>query len=115
MVAEKKAITLVDQLAALRYYDARKIIAPSKKPVSFEDLPGDEQADYREPAKKFLSYLNLLNLKVAKIEDTAKVRMSEEQYKERLKVIIGDFIKGLSTTKPAFFPIEELALRILAG
>ncbi len=112
--AEAKPQNLTHLLGALFYFDS---MSPTKRKdaTPFEKLTEAEQQPYAGQAARFISYLDKLNFMVCIKTDPKKEAESEARNLEILTTQIKDFVKGLTTTKPALFPCEELAARILRG
>lgn len=102
----KMAKPLSESLAELMYYDEG-----AKAP--FEKLPKEEAEARVGKAARILLHLDQLNMEVIPVrkkEDEEKVR---KQSLAELTARIKKFVSTLNTTKPALFPCEELACRIL--
>jgi hypothetical protein len=104
---DKQTRPLNYNLAALLFYDEKGITK------QFEELPAEEQETWLFRATKILGLLDKLNLTVTKKQDPEEVRAKNEKAVETLTQLIKGFVKGLNNTKPALFPAEELARRIL--
>ena len=98
--------TLLQNLAALAYYDEKGIEGPA-----FEKLQASEQKPYADAAQKFLIYLDKLGLSPQKIIDTKKEEEQRNSRYERRVEKIKVFVQGLKHPPKVadFFPVEELA------
>ena len=102
-------VSIMQQIAAGIYYHE------NGTGKSFESLTAEELKPWFERAISALVAIEKINMVVVA---QAKVNLgleAEAKHLERLTQIIQKFVKGLTTTKPALFPVEELAHRILDG
>lgn len=99
---------LVFNIAALLYYD-------DGNKQSFEKQTEDVQKAYLEKSAKFLVILDKLGKQAGPKINEKEVEEKRARHIEILTDIIRNFVSGLKTTKPAHFPHEELAHRILEG
>jgi len=111
--ADKKPQSLVNQLAALIYFEGLK---PDKRKdaMAFEKLTEAEQGPYILQVAKVFTALDKLNLAPGARPDQKKTEEDRNLKVDLLTEKIQAFVKTLTTTKPALFPCKELALRILA-
>jgi len=112
-MADEKKVSIVTQIAALLFYNAMKEDKKGEPCPQFEELEEKKQHPYIARSVEMMGALDKLNLKIILRPDARKEELTEARKVEELKEVIGGFVKGLKTTKPALFPVEELALRIL--
>ena len=115
-VPSKAEGALADQLGALIYYDrgAKKAGDPAK-PVQFEDLSEEEQKPFVAEAIRFIIRLDKMNKMIVRKVSIKDQEARDQKSLDTLTEIIRGFVNNLNTVRPAFFPCEELAHRILDG
>jgi hypothetical protein len=101
-------MNFITNLAALMFYDEKGV------KTSFEKLSDEERKPYIARAQKVVIFMDKLNLEPAKKQDPDKLRQSEAERIDALRLTIQEFVKGLKHPKGVaqFFPCEELARKI---
>jgi len=104
---------IIGRLAELIYIDSLNLkSAPGDAYVCFAALPKKEQGDYAFRAANLLMMLDKLDYAVIlKVEHVENKKLRESNL-EILEQIIRDFVSKLNTTRPEYFPVTELALKI---
>lgn len=82
---------------------------------NFEDLKAEELKPYMEKAQVCLEHIGKMGYGLILQKELVEKKADEVKHLVHLTEIIKKFVNKLNTTKPALFPAEELAHKILDG
>lgn len=106
-VPSKTGASIKDEIAACLFYLDKGV------KTQFETASAEVMADYRNKSAAVLAHLSKMDLTLANVKVSAEAEKAGKKSLEAVTLIIKKFVSGLKTTKPALFPSEELAHKIL--